>query len=446
MTIPNTNPEPSGQSDGTQPETNALYDTLFNTVSTPEQQQADEVPTRGRSMAEVLSEPEPEPKPDDTTDKKEDEPKPEPKPAAEAPKVTTRRRKADPLPPLEEAPKPVATATEAPPKPAPEPELKLLEEEQDMLDLAKYAENVDAKYKGYAGKLEKFYRQHAEYIDKKRTEDPEFDFTEDNPEYQAWLRANRPPAIPAYEMRKIERERIKQELSQDADAKVAQVHEELRRRDEEPKIQAAAQKFMGEVFKDALPDEMAALVKEKGIAAAKEEYALEYGIASQVAKSASDMMAEFLRLTSGVKKFNADKATEEGALHASLIDWIDQECADFAANGGQYRIRDGKQFVPRSQFGSLSPAAKAKAWTFSNDDLMLIARHTVKKAVAQQVDQQRKQLEAMGFVRQGRKPAAPAKPEPKPTPAQVRAAPAPGAAPASTEQSGGNSVLRTLGF
>ena len=442
MTMPN-NPEPSGQDDGAKPETNALYDTLFATVS-PQEQTAADTPTRGRSMAEVLNDPAPEPEAEQPPEK-EPEAKPEPKPAAEAPKVT-RRRKADPLPPIEEQkPAPVAAPVAAAPKEEPK-ELKLLDEEQDMLDLAKYAENVDAKYKGYAGKLEKFYRQHAEYIDKKRAEDPEFDFTEDNPEYQTWLRANRPPPIPAYDVRKIERERIRQEVAKEADTKVATVREEMRRKEAEPQIQESAKRFMVDVFKDAMPPEAAALAKEQGIEAAKKEFAMEYNIASQVAKSASDMIAEFHRLTGGFKKFNPDKSTEEGRVHASIIDWIDQECTSFATNGGQYRIRDGKQFVPRSQFASLSPEAKAKAWTFSNSDLVEIARHTVKRAVNQQVEQQRKQLESMGFVRQQQARKAPAKPEPKPTPAQVRAAPAPGAAPAAPEQSGGNPVLSVLGF
>lgn len=294
--------------------------------------------------------------------------------------------------------------------------------------------------------MERFYRAHADFMKKKRAEDPEFDFSEDNPEYSAWLVANRPPQIPQHEMRKIERERMRQEIASDADAKVAQVREELRRRDEEPKIRARSHQFMVESFKDSLPDEVQALLKEKGVDAAKAEYPYEFHIVSEVAKQASGMMNEFLSLTAGIKKFNRDSNTDEGKMHKSIIDWIDQECSDFAANGGQYRIREGKTFLGRTRYHSLPAAQRGKYWTFSNDDLVEIAKGTMKRAVTQQLAAARSQLESMGFVR--KQPAAAAAkpaPTPTPTPSQPRGSQAPGAAPVETPKEG-NPVLGMLGL
>ena len=458
MPTPNT-AEPSGQNDGS---SNPLYDALFSS--------ADAAPTKpeetrpGRSIQDVLAEadaakdnPPPAdadkgtPPADKPTDKpvtdKQPAADPAQKPAEQKVKVTRRKATPAPLPEPELPPEP-KPERRAKPEPEPEPDVEFSEEERDMLETARVAEGVDPKFKGYAGKLDKFYRAHADFMKKKRGEDPEFDFSEDNPEYSAWLVANRPPAIPQHELRKIERERIRQEISSDADAKVAQVREELRRRDEEPKIRDRSQRFMTDSFKESLPDEVAALLKEKGVAAARAEYPYEFHIVSEVAKQASGMMSEFLSLTSGIKKFNADQHTDEGKMHKSIIDWIDQECDDFATNGGPYRIREGGQtFLGRTKFYSLPAAQRTKYWTFSDDDLIEIAKGTMKRAVTQQLAASRSQLESMGFVRKKAAPAAEpaAKPAPTPTPSQPRGSQAPGAAPTEPAVAT-NAVMGMLGL
>ena len=463
MPTPNT-AEPSGQ-DGNSP----LFDVLFKNVEQPPAQQEERRP--GRSLSGVLAEidaekdkpakPAEKDKPAEgaPAEKKTDKPAEgaaTPPPAEKPVKVTKKKALPEPLPEpeVEEEiiPEPPKTrAAKAPePEPEKEQELELNDEERDTLDIAKFAESVDPKYKGYSGKLEKFYRAHAQWVAKKRAEDPEFEFSEDNPEYSTWLTANRPPQIPAFEMRRLDRARVKQEAESAAEAKVNTIREELRRRDEEPKIREKANRFMGDAFRESMPEEMAAVFKEKGIAGAKAEFPFEYNLVAEVSKQASDMVAEFLALTSGIKKFNQDMNTDEGKMHDSIIKWIDHECSDFAANGGQYRIRDGKTFLDRSRFHSLPAAQRAKYWTFSNDEMVMIAQGSVKRAVAAQIKQQREQLEAMGYVRQPRKPDAaetqkPVEP-PKPTPAQVRGSQAPGAAPAANTNEAPNPVMNLLGM
>ena len=450
MPTPNT-AEPSGQ-DGNSP----LYDSLFKSVEQQPAQTDDRRP--GRSIHDVLAEVESEvDKPDGTpADKDKDgkppadkpETKPE-EPDAPPAKVRVTKKKAapEPLPEPEPEPEPEPVRRKAKPEPEPEPEVELNEEERDAIESARFAEGLDpTKYKGYAGKLEKFYKAHADFVKQKRAQDPDFDFSEDNPEYSAWVQANRPPQIPQHEMKRIERERVRADVTKEADAKVEAIRNELRLRDEMPKIRERANKFMGESFRNALPDEAAALLKEKGLAAVKEAFPLEYQITAEVAKQASEMVSEFYALTGGLKKFNQDANTEEGAMHKSIIDWIDNECAEFAAKGGQYRIRDGKTFLDRTRYHSLPAAQRAKFWTFSNDELVMIAQGTMKRSLQQQLAEHREHLKKMGFVQQP-KTAAPAADAPKPTPAQVRGSQAPGAAPAApANEPGSGSILGVLGI
>ena len=463
MPTPNT-AEPSGQ-DGNSP----LYDALFKSVEQPDQHQQQEERRPGRSIHDVLAEVgEPDAdKPADNgkpaepaADKPADKPAEPPadKPAEDKPakvRVTKKKATPEPLPepdlPAEPEPEPEPVRRKAAkPEPEPEPEVELNEEERDTLDAARFAEGLDpTKYKGYAGKLEKFYRAHAEFVKQKRAEDPDFDFSDDNPEYSAWVQANRPPQIPQHEMRRIERERVRADVTKDADAKVEAIRNELRLRDEMPKIRERANKFMGESFRNALPDEAAALLKEKGLAAVKEAFPFEYQITAEVAKQASEMVSEFYALTSGLKKFNQDTSTEEGAMHKSIIEWIENECSEFAAKGGQFRIRDGKTFLDRARYHTLPAAQRAKFWTFSHEELVLIAQGTMKRSIQQQLAGHREHLKKMGFVQQAAAARAPEPPKPAaptPTPAQVRGSQAPGAAPAAPAGESSGSILGVLGI
>ena len=459
MPTPSTTTEPSGQ-DGNSP----LYDSLFKSVEQPQPQQDDRRP--GRSIHDVLAEVESEvDKPDGTPADNKDkdgkppadkpETKPEDKPDAPPAKVRVTKKKAapEPLPEPEPEPEPEPVrrkaAAKPEPEPEPEPEVELNEEETDALESARFAEGLDPiKYKGYAGKLEKFYKAHADFVKQKRAQDPDFDFSEDNPEYSAWVQANRPPQIPQHEMKRIERERVRADVTKEAESKVEAIRNELRLRDEMPKIRERANKFMGESFRNALPDEAAALLKEKGLAAVKEAFPLEYQITAEVAKQASEMVSEFYALTGGLKKYNNDANTEEGAMHKSIIDWIDNECTEFAAKGGQYRIRDGKTFLDRTRYHSLPAAQRAKFWTFSNDELVMIAQGTMKRSLQVQLAEHREHLKKMGFVQQARAASVPpAETAPKPTPAQVRSSQAPGAAPAApANEPGSGSILGVLGI
>ena len=163
---------------------------------------------------------------------------------------------------------------------------------------------------------------------------------------------------------------------------------------------------------------------------------------------ASEMVSEFYALAGGLKKFNNDANTEEGAMHKAIIEWIENECSEFAAKGGQYRIRDGKTFLDRTRYHSLPAAQRAKFWTFSNDELVMIAQGTMKRSLQVQLAEHREHLKKMGFVQQARAASVPpAETAPKPTPAQVRSSQAPGAAPAApANEQGSGSILGVLGI
>ena len=441
---------------------NPLLKTLFATTAesaAPKEEPSGKKSSHGASLHEIIEQAD---KPKEEGEKPAAETKKEaegekPAAAAEPPpvkRVKVRRAKDEPAPaPL---PPPAPAAAEPPKAPEPkkekDPDDGLLDEEKELLKLARFAEKKDAKkYAGRADKLSAFFKKNAEFTTKKLAEDPEYDFSEDNPEYKAFLNANRPPALSAAEQRALEREMIKEDVLGETRAEL-----EKRQADEETKrthAQLAARhrqdatKFWRETVAMAVPDEIGALVKEHGVAngmaKAKELYPFEYEVTEKVSASAAEYMEEFLLISSGVRQFDPNNQKHKG-----IADFISQECDDYAKNGGDARVRGGKTFVPRADYQRIAPEQRGRYWTFSNAEIVELAKVGTKRSIAQVIRDEYARREQQGWMRQG-KPAAAVKPAPAPTPASsARPAPSTGATPPEKKPPVGadNPVLSVLGL
>lgn len=433
MSTPNEEPTEGG---------NPLLDSLYASIESQPAPAAD-APTRGRTMHEALAAPEKpaEPKP-------EEKAKPETKPEGSAPvvekeaKEPARRvkvRRAQEAAPAPAAPPPAQAPAPAKEEPKEDDESGLLDEEKDKLRVARYAARKNpAKYGDQDKKLVTYFRKHAEFITKKQAEDPDYDFTDDNPEYKAFQSANRPPAIPAFEERALEREMIKDEAVAAADERIAADRESRRLEDLKPQIKRRADQFWKEVVATALPDELASAIKTHGAAKAREMHPLEYEVSDTVTKGAADAMQEFLEIAGGVKRFDG-----KNPQHIGIATFIDDECKNFAA-AGKDTIRDGKKFIARSDFHSMSVQQRAAYWTFSNDEIVARARFATRFSIQQMIKAETDKRAAQGWAR----PAAPAAAKPQePTPSSsTRPAPAAGSAPDAGGSTGGNIAMSLLGY
>lgn len=392
---------------------NPLLDALFSTVAPASEPEPEEGP--GRTLSEALSaDPEPKEEPKDPPkEEPKDPPKEEPKGEPEKPKVKVKKAEPPPPPPAPKA-EPKAEA-----KPETDPfENELLEEEKDALAIARFAANSDPKHKGYDEKLLKFYKAHADFMKAARAKDPAYDFSEDNPEYEAWLRANKPQMLTALESRRIEREMIKAEARQEAAAEAAKVQAEMERRDRIPAVAREADDFGKNMVDDSVPPDLLKVLREEGVEKAKEAFPVEFDIADRVVRQAQVLSREFLELSNGIKTLDGNNP-----LHRAIVDFVRKSCDDFAANGGKFRIRNGKQFATREAFGKMTPDQKAAHWTFSNRDLLDIAKVEAKNAITVQIKQEVDRLEKMGYRRatpaptQKQETEAPQAPRSRPSPA-----------------------------
>lgn len=426
---------------------NPLLDSLYASIE-PAAKEEDPKQTRGRTLHETLAAPDPEPKP--PADSASAAPAsatvtPPAAPAAAAPTAPVKRvkvrRAAEPAP--APAPAPVAAAPVAAPAPEPkDEEADLLDEEKDRLRIARFAAKKNpAKYADQDKKLLNYFKAHAAFVAKKEAEDPEYDFSDDNPEYKAFQAANRPPAIPAFEERAMEREMMKEEAIAAADERIAADREVRRIEELKPKLKKEADQFWHECVTTALPDNLMESIKTHGSAKARELHPLEYEVADHVTSSAATAMNEFLELSHGVKQFD-----KNNPQHIGIAKFIEEDCELFIT-GGQDLVRDGKQFVSRADFHSM-PAAKRgqQFWTFSDKEMIGRARLATKFSIQEMIKTESARRAAQGWTAPTAAAPAPKAPQVATESSAARPTQAAGIAPAPAGDGGGNVAMTLLGY
>ena len=301
-----------------------------------------------------------------------------------------------------------------------------------------------AKYKGYAGRVEKFLRDHQAYLEKnpKATEKG----SDAEEQYNQWLAKNN-VMLPPREMKLLEREQIAErartETLKETDARFAEVHDDNFRRDTEPKIQKEADEFFAKLAQEAVPPDLAKLAKEKGIEEAKKAYPLEYRVAAEILTETASDVEELRRITTfNPKTGRALKAYDaNNAQHDRILKFIRKTCDDFKngqpdeaaamkANRTKLQVQNGKTFLTRDDFFALKPEQRANHWTFSTEQIIVMAGISAKDSIAARIAREQSQRESEGWVR---KPAAAATQAPPPNgaPPAMRPSPIPanGSAP-----------------
>lgn len=422
----------------------ATFKLLFEAADSEKPIEEKEKDKGGRSLMQAIDTPVPPEDPAAAKAKADAEAKAkldksgDPPPAEDTgPKV--RKRKAEPAP-APPAPPPVAPKPEPEHKSEPSPdaafEAGLLEEEKDQLELARFAEGKDpAKYRGYAGRVTKFLKDHQTYLEKNPSAtDPNGDGAD---EYKAWLAKNN-INLPPRELKLLEREQIEDRALSRArnenDTKFADIHDENFRRDKLPEIAKQANEFFQKLAADALPAELAKDAKEKGVEEAKKLHPLEFRVSVEEMTQAASDIEELRKITTynpktgkPVVMFNSSNPQHEG-----LLTFIRTQCENFK-NGApgetpqqkdlrlRSQVQKGLSFLGRDEYMALKPEQRAAYWTFTIDDIVAMKAAHAKNEIARRVKEEHTRREAEGYTRRVFvAPGTPAPPGFAPTP------PAPG--------------------
>ena len=405
------------------PEVRSLMTNLFDSVDED-----------GNEKPKVLEKPkEPEKKPEVKVEVKPGE---KPVDAKEDQPIRVRREKVKrpdlPAPVGEEEQKP--QTVETPTKPDPKWESELSEDDREMLADARYMEErFPDRYKGWAAKTERFIRDYA-------AKTGEEGFDPESPVYKAWL-AKAQPKLSRAEIREIQETRVADRIEKEQAKKYSDLNYKLFVREEEPKIEAERQRLQNELINLAAPDEVVEGFKKMGVEKAAAAFKMELRVIEEVASTAASDIAELDRLSrkdpeSGRPLVTpaVNESDPKWVQHMRLSTMVKSLCEGFKANAPQnQQVRDGKWFATRDEYKRMTPAQRQNWWTFTNKELVNLAKPGIKAVVAQRIKAQIAELEGHGFKRvlpTSETPAAPVK-------TQTASTPRPSAAPATGDPNGG---------
>ncbi len=351
---------------------------------------------------------------------------------------------------------------EAEKKPEADPLADLDPLQRDEVELYQFAAKQQPdKFKGFPEKLTQFYKANEDYVRKAYKEDPEFDVS--NPDYQKFLQKNK-PVIDVYERKKLERQRISEEIRADLEEKQKPVMEEFERKQKmieaKPIIEKVTTEFgqsLTSLLEDAEEgdDLVPSLVKqarENGWKSVVAENPIYGQVVADIFYQGVNLAAEFTTLKSGAMDFDPDKQS-----HVWLAQFIKASGEDFAKNGGMATVRDGKKFLPVADFHeavSRDATAPLRFFTFNDVELLSRLAANTKANITAIVKREEERLTKSGYSRAPKQPKAdepnpkqqsqvPKPEENKPKhepPASPKATPsaAPGAASSKPENTGQN--------
>jgi hypothetical protein len=252
------------------------------------------------------------------------------------------------------------------------------------------------------------------------------------PEYRRFLAAH-PPAIERDEHEELRDDMIAKRAKNEARAEIEKEIEPKLRKVTEIEVRPIIEKAEADVEKEvlaALPDDdyLKSAASEGGLSALA-EVPIEGELVLNAINRGKTLVREWISLRRGIKKLDA---TNE--YHVWLANTVDISARIFAEQGGKERFRDGKQFVSPREYAKLTPAAKAKHFTFSDDEVVGILCSQAAIGTQQVLNETRSQIDAASKFKKSKEPAKPAgekaKPAaPKPPPTSPSVNPSPAAPP-----------------
>jgi len=313
----------------------------------------------------------------------------------------------------------------------------LVDAQIEELEDAMYLEKKDPSKKGFAKKLNEFYRSVDKWVADHK-DDPDRTFDENDREFTAFLEKSK-PKWDGGQRDKIRRDRIVEETKQRA-------LEEVKPQIEQANNMAREAKY-GPVLERRLNEAVGEFDK-----LTSSEDPLEKDVFTQSKETFSTLASDWLRLTEGLDSLQAPRDKQQASRHAWLLNFVANKGAEFEAKGGDAKVRDGKTFLHPAEYGRRRQSGQDVSghWTFTQDDIVSRLRDEVISEAKDIIQEEEKRATERGFVRQ--KPAAKPKPaeEPKPT-GGIRATttPAPGAVQPSENGSldhPGTEVISILGL
>lgn len=346
-----------------------------------------------------------------------------------------------PLPPEEELP--VVSDTDG-----------LIDEQKFELELMEHAQReMKDKYPDIRARSIQFYKDMDAWVAKQTEEDSDFSMENNSEEIEEYVSKNKPSLDPLDE-RRMERALIREQavsqIRSESDAKFRDLENKTRTIEERPRIQSESSQFKDSLL-DADGSEALALIKDGKMKEASEQFPMEASVANEVTERVSKIYEDYMYYDRGLASFEERRDSME-----FLDKFLSEQGQFFAQNGGEARMREGRQFLPVAEYNqSMNQNAQqtqARHWTFDSADVRELLGASARQQIKTSISQMEEQISRYGFVRKPTESDPQRKDE-----VQVQAVTPPlaqvSAAPGSANPSGipnpdhpGTSVIDALGI
>ena len=326
---------------------------------------------------------------------------------------------------------------------------ELMDREREVYDMATFAEKRMGQT-DLSKKYLEFFKKNKEYLDKRSSDDPNFDVRDDH-DYKSFVQRTQPD-FSAKQFKAVKEEMLMEKAESRAMDKMRPIINDLHRKqylsEAKPRADQEKGRFHKSLF-SAMPEDMQGIVKDKGLEGLATTLPMEFN-AAKGELSRYQSMANFL-IDAGAEIISVrDPDYQASAAHNDLDDWINRQQSAFIDQGTGQTRRDGKDFARREEFAALEHSQPGKYWTWSNPELLQLLLGSAKIRIDQVIEAKRGELAAAGYVRQRQRPPAAKRPAP-PTRAAApsrRAGPTPrpGGIPPSQRNEPKNTLLDVLGL
>lgn len=320
----------------------------------------------------------------------------------------------------------------------------LPEENREVIELLQWAEAKQPEFKGKAAEQRNYFRKLDEFI----AGNPEADQIEE-------FKRNNRPQVSDGTIRKLNRQKIieetkaatKAEILKETEARIAPIVDKQYEMQVTPHLQQMGNEFINRfatvkpgspsVGEKRLDPVKGKAILEQGFEKARQDYSIEAPILAKHKALADD----YLRVAYGLQALDEGNAQDLSRYLFNLE-------MQMASSAPEHRTRNGKTWLPASQFNQLmgkdeetAKATAAKYWSLGTDPAFVLDRleHNAHLLIAKKYEEVEKQAEQMGFVKKPAEPAAPVAPlVPPAVPPAAQTQPPPLPAPGQPGSSGGS--------
>ncbi len=256
----------------------------------------------------------------------------------------------------------------------------LADEAKETLNFYKQAELADP------GNFKGAYRTHLDYlkaldakIQEALEEDPDGEL-EENEKLVAWIDRHKPEYSRA-DLNRVRDEILKNQIRDETEEKYER---RLRNIEQKPEIQKATQAFSDRVFdstldsKDETVAEVVALIDEKGLEAAREEFPEEVEVFERVYRNSTKQAETFISMRRGLIDYDKADSTHKGIVD-SINKFNDDAVAEIANQDiDTDGVKDGKPFAHIKKWMRMTSEEQENHWTFQTGDLLALMANKAK--------------------------------------------------------------------